>query len=118
LMVAPAALSAPPTEPVPPPAYQPPVVAPAALPGAYAGALPNTPPIAAGAPQKRGSSRTLLIVLGLATLVLVATCIGGALVVTRGLSSVALAPTRVAARTPQPTGTGLGAGAGAIVAPT
>jgi len=34
LMVAPAALSAPPTEPAPPSAYQPPVAAPVALPGA------------------------------------------------------------------------------------
>jgi Clostripain family/FHA domain len=114
LMVAPAVLSAPPTEPVTPPASQPPPAAPAARPGVYAGALP----IATSTPKKRGTSRALLIGLGLVALVLVATCIGGALVVTRGAASMLGAPTRVAARTPQPTGTGLGAGAGAVGAPT
>jgi cysteine peptidase C11 family protein/FHA domain-containing protein/photosystem II reaction center protein PsbP len=119
LMVAPAVLSAPPTVPAPPPTYQPPVAPPAPIPGTYVGALPNTPPIAAGAPRKRGISRTLLIVLGLVALVLVATCIGGALLVTRSVSGILSAPTNLAARTPQPTsGTGLGAGAGTGVAPT
>jgi hypothetical protein len=118
LVVAPAVLSAPPTEPAPPQSYQPPPAAPAAVPGAYAGALPNTPPIAAGTPTKRSNSRTLLIVLGLTALVLVAACIGGAFLVTRSVSSISGAPTGVAARTPQPTRTGSNADAGAVVAPT
>src|SRR5215213_1812461 len=112
LIVAPAVLSAPPTEPVSPSASQQPA-APAPLPGAYAGALPNIPPLAAGAPKKRGRSRTLLIVLGLVSLVLLATCVGGALLVTRSVSGILNSPTSAAARTPQPTGTGLAAGAGA-----
>jgi hypothetical protein len=111
LVAAPAVLSAPPTVPADPPQ---PAARPAPLPGAYAGALPNTPPIAAGAPNKRGTSRTLLIILSLVALVLVVTCIGGALAVTRSVSGILSAPTPVAARTPQPTS----GGAGADVAPT
>ncbi len=118
LVVAPAVIPTPSTVPVPPPPYQPPAAAPAPLPGAYAGALPNMPPSASAAPKKRGISRTLLVVLGLVALVLVATCVGGAVLLTRSVSSVLSAPTSLAARTPQPTGTGLGAGAGAVVAPT
>nr|MDQ2999383.1 clostripain-related cysteine peptidase [Chloroflexota bacterium] len=122
LIATPAVLSAPPTEPVPPSVYQPPnyqpSAAPAPLPGAYAGALPNTPPIASAAPKKRGISRTLLIALGLVMLVLVAACVGGAVLLTRSVSGVLSAPTSASARTPQPTGTGLGAGAGNVGAPT
>jgi hypothetical protein len=108
LMAAPAPISAPPTEPVGPqpaaPAYQPP----ASPPGAYVGTLPNTPP--AAPPKQRGISRTLLVVLGLVGLVLVATCIGGAVLVTRSFSGILSAPTSgaptqaSAARTPQPAG--------------
>src|SRR3954471_24896926 len=88
LIAAPAVLSAPPTVPTAPPINQPHLATPAPLPGAYAGALPNTPPIAATVPKKRGISRALLVVLGLVALVLVATCIGGAVLVTRGVTGV------------------------------
>jgi hypothetical protein len=105
LMAAPAPISAPPTVPAGPQPI-PPYQQPAPAPGAYVGTLPNTPP--AAPPKQRGVSRTLLIILGLVALVLVATCIGGAVLVTRSFSGILSAPTSgrptlaAGPRTPQP----------------
>jgi hypothetical protein len=118
LMATPAVLSAPPTVPAGPEATPQPATPPAQIGGAYAGTLPNTPPIAASAPKKGGISRTLLIVVGLVSLVLVAACIGGAVLVTRGVSGVLSVPTSAAARTPQPASGAATAEAGAGPAPT
>jgi len=91
---------APAVVPATPAGYQLPPAVPAAAqaqPG-YVGGLPPPP----GAPAKRtGSRRTLLIVLGLIGFVLLAACVGGALVITRSASlagllrpSAVLRPTR------------------------
>src|SRR5262245_50211376 len=86
------------TPPAPPPPATP-------VPGAYVGSLPSTPASAPSAPAKRGGiGRTLLIALGLIGLVLVAACVGGAMLLTRAGSLASSNPTAApAARTPQPT---------------
>ncbi len=92
--------------PVSTPPYQPPPATPPypPPPGAYAGPMPNTPPIPTSAPPaKRGPGRTLLIVLGLVALVMVAACIGGAVLISRRIPLILSRPTSAAARTPQPT---------------
>ncbi|HEU5099897.1 MAG TPA: clostripain-related cysteine peptidase [Roseiflexaceae bacterium] len=100
LMATPAPIAAPPTVPAGQQSTQPPYQPPASPPGAYVGTLPTTPP--AAAPNKRGASRTLLMILGLVALVLMATCVGGAVLITRSASGILSAPTSGAARTPQP----------------
>jgi hypothetical protein len=113
LLATPAPLLAPPTVP----AGRDAAPQPAQIPGAYAGALPSTPPLATGAPKKPGISRALLVVLGLVALLILGTCAGGAVLVTRGISGIASAPTS-AARTPQARPTAeAGAGPAATRAP-
>jgi hypothetical protein len=122
LIATPAPVASPPTVPVgpqSPPPYQPPATPPYQPPmppppqqsqGGYVGSLPNTPPQAGGAPPKRGGiSRNLLIVLGLVGFVFAIACIGGAVVLTRGLplgggTNPTAAPAR---RTPEPTEEGV-----------
>jgi hypothetical protein len=66
-------------------------------------APPHPAPMPASAAKKRGIGRTLLIVSGLAALVLTIACIGGAIFLTRSVSSIISSPTSAARRTPQPT---------------
>lgn len=86
--------SAPPTVPAGnvAPNYQPP---------AAFGGLPNTP-AAVPAPARRGIGRTLLIVLGLVGLLVVAACVGGAVLLTRSTGGLVAQPANPAGATPQP----------------
>lgn len=107
-LIAAPAPTAPPTAPATPqPSYQPPP-----QPQAYVGALPPTPPAPAAPAKKSGGSRTILMVIGLVSVVLLVACIGGAFMISRSrlfdtgstaTRTPGVARTPGAARTPVPT---------------